>query len=327
MVKVAVGLLSGGLDSAIAAYLIHEQGYKIEAVNIDTGFISENSGKLQKLSEKLDINLKYVDVFNDYIHILEKPRFGFGKNMNPCIDCRILMYKRAAEIMEEKGADFIFTGEVLEQRPFSQTYLSLKKIEKESGLEGKIVRPLSAVFFPPTPPELDGRLNRSMFLAVKGRRRKLQNELASLWQLSEFNSPGGGCLLTDPGFSKRLKDWFQHEGKLSPLDRKVVELLKIGRHFRFSEDCRLVVGRNESENNKIQMEKADGRIIYIKDVPGPTALLLGNCEVFINDAVKIVTRYSDAREGERVKAVVENGKKSRTIPVVVSKKITYRMIK
>ncbi len=322
----AVGLLSGGLDSAIAAYLISEQGYKIKAVNVDTGFISEDLSKLDKLSKRFNIEIIKADVFDIYKKILINPRYGFGKNMNPCLDCRIIMYNAAKEIMIKENADFIFTGEVLGQRPFSQTYRALRLLDEKTELIGKVLRPLSAFYFPPTLVELSGKVKRSNLLAIKGRNRRIQLRLASIWNLTEFNSPGGGCLLTDPGFSKRLKDWFKNEGKNLSLTKNYAQLLKIGRHIRFNPHCRLIVGRNENENKQIEELQEMGYLIKVLNIPGPTALLIGNCNLYIGPASKIVARYSDAKDGEQVKISIESHSNSFILDMKVDKKIKYDMI-
>ncbi len=328
---IAVGLLSGGLDSAIAAYLIAEQGYRIIAVNIDTGFISEGRDTLMKLVKRFDMELVNVDIFDEYVNILKHPVYGFGKNMNPCLDCRLKMYAAAKRVMEEAGADFIFTGEVLEQRPFSQNYRSLKLLERESGLRGRLLRPLSALFFPPTFAELDGKIDRSKLLGIKGRSRKLQLSLAEKWGLTEFNSPGGGCLLTDPGFSRRLREWLKTEGGKGEITRESAQILRYGRHIRLSENCKLVVGRNEKENGYIEAYSQLGTLVKVSGIPGPTALLMGDCDDFLETAAKIVARYSDAKDGEEVVVIFEgtdatNKLNKRDMRIIVDKKIKYDMI-
>ncbi len=323
-----IGLLSGGLDSAIAVYLMKEQGVDIVGINIDTGFISEDLEKLEKLSERFNFRVERIDVFEEYKKILDNPRFGFGKNMNPCIDCRILMYRVAKKKMQEEKADFIFTGEVLGQRPFSQTLYAVKQIEEKSDTAGMVIRPLSAFYFRPTGVELSGRINRSKFLSIKGRNRKVQLKLAELWKLNEFNSPSGGCLLTDPGFSRKLKEWIRIAGGATNLTREMVEIMKIGRHIKLSDRSILVVGRNRSENSRL--EEMSGNYVTLKtmEFPGPTAIIFGDLtEREIRHASEIVARYSDAPAGGevRVKVMDQEGKNS-FVRIKVDKKLKYSII-
>src|SRR3990172_5077850 len=207
----ALALLSGGLDSTLAAKVILEQGIELEALNFLTVFCTcTNRGATclasQKAVETLGIPLKVFNISEEYLEIVKHPKHGYGSNMNPCIDCRIFIMKKTKAYMEKSGASFIVTGEVLGERPMSQRRDAMRLIEKEAGLEGVILRPLSAKLLPVTVPEKEGWVNRETLLAFQGRSRKPQMKLADHYGIHDYPSPAGGCLLTDPGFARRMKD-------------------------------------------------------------------------------------------------------------------------
>jgi tRNA-specific 2-thiouridylase len=296
----AIALLSGGLDSTLAARVIMEQGVELEALNFMTVFCTcTNRGATclasQKAVETLGIPLKVFNVSEEYLHVVKHPKHGYGSNMNPCIDCRIFMLKKAKAYMEESGANFIVTGEVLGQRPMSQRKDAMRLIEKEAGLEGFILRPLSAGALPTTIPEKEGWVERGKLLKFQGRSRKPQIELAECFNIHDYPCPAGGCLLTDPGFAKRMKDLMMNDPKFSLND---VHLLKMGRHFRFSHGVKLVVGRNEEENQKIQTFSQEKDILLkVSSFPGPLSLLRGKPdEGNIEKAAEITAHYSKARD-------------------------------
>ncbi|KPK42021.1 MAG: hypothetical protein AMJ78_03905 [Omnitrophica WOR_2 bacterium SM23_29] len=297
----AIGLLSGGLDSTLAAKLILEQGIEVEAINYLTVFCnctSKGSTYLasQRAAEQLNIPLKIIDVSEEYLEVIKKPKYGYGSGMNPCIDCRIFIFEKAKQYMEETGAKFIFTGEVLGQRPMSQRADVINIIERDSGLKGFIVRPLSAKLLPPTIPEEKGVVDRSKFLAISGRSRKLQLLLAKEFGIKDYPCASGGCLLTDKGFSRRMKDLIKYKPDFNLED---INLLKYGRHFRLSAEIKLVVGRNEQENNKISVLKREGDLIFSAEEPkGPISILRGasNGE-FITEAAAITARYAVGEKG------------------------------
>jgi tRNA-specific 2-thiouridylase len=218
--------------------------------------------------------IEYVlDITKDHWGMLRHPRYGYGKGMNPCIDCHALMVRKAAEWMEQEGIDFLFTGEVLGQRPFSQTKPSLRAVEKESGFLGRILRPLSALLLPETKPEQEGLVDRSRLLDISGRSRKRQMALAEEYGLNDYPTPAGGCLLTDPIFSIRLKELFSHSQE--PQMREV-ELLKVGRHFRLNPEIKCIIGRNKKENEFIETwAGAEDGWARVVGYPGPMALALG----------------------------------------------------
>jgi len=294
----AVALLSGGLDSTLAVKLMIEQGVDVKAVAIKTPFCDFDCGhgcgfRVKEVAEKLGVDLKTVYLGDEYLEMLKNPKHGYGSGMNPCIDCREMMFKVAKDYMQEIDAKFIVTGEVLEQRPMSQNPRALKIIAHESGLDGKVLRPLSAKHLEPTEAENTGLVRREELLSIKGRTRKTQIELAKQFGITDYPNSAGGCLLTDPQFAKRVEDLFEHVDKPTLND---TELLKIGRHFRISKDAKLIVGRNKDENDVISsLAMPDDVLLEAKDYKGPSALLRGSCdESVLALAGSIVHRYSDA---------------------------------
>jgi len=296
MAAKAVSLLSGGLDSILATKLVLEQGVELVGLNFVTLFCtctSKTSSCRASVSaaRQLGIPLKSINSSADFLKIVESPKHGYGSNMNPCIDCRIFMFKKAAEYMKECGASFVVTGEVLGERPMSQRLNAIRLIEKESGLRGFIVRPLSAKLFEPSIPEQKGWVDREKLLAIEGRSRKPQIELARNFGINDYPCPAGGCLLTDPGFAKRIKDLMDHGG----LTVGNVGLLKVGRHFRLSSMSKAVVGRNKNENEALIKKAQDGDTLFqAKGVPGPLVLLRGQAdEDSITATARLAARYSD----------------------------------
>lgn len=292
----AIALLSGGLDSTLAIKIILDQDIEVIAVNFTTPFClcnRKNGCKhiAKRIADNFDIRLKMFSVSDEYLEIVRSPKYGYGKNFNPCIDCRILMYRKAAMFMKEVGATFVITGEVLGQRPMSQYKAALNIIEKESGLKRLILRPLSAKLLPPTIPEEKGWVDRNRLLDICGRSRKSQMHLAKEYDVHDYSCPAGGCLLTDHGFSRRMKDLLEHEG----LSMGEINLLKVGRHFRINSAAKLVVGRNEEENKKLLTLAKEGDICFYPIVnKGPTAIGRGcfGKENFFS-ACRIVARYCD----------------------------------
>jgi tRNA U34 2-thiouridine synthase MnmA/TrmU len=289
MVK-AVVLYSGGLDSRLALEIIKEWSVIVYPLHI-----------LHKLISSPQIHmvdgLKTVDVTEEFAQIVQKPEYGYGKNLNPCIDCRILMLKKAKEYMEDLGADFIATGEVLDQRQMSQRLDTLMLIEKKAGLEGLVVRPLSGGLLPPTIPEKKGLIEHKQLMTIRGRSRRLTLDIAKNMNVTEYLSPSGGCLLTDPGFCRRLADVLRFKEKIGAFD---VDLLKMGRHFRIAPDAKLIVGRNEEENQKIE-ELAENEyiLLFVPDTGSPNAILLGD-KKHVKTAAGITARYSDKKKESKV---------------------------
>ncbi|MCX5711231.1 MAG: hypothetical protein NT060_04680 [Candidatus Omnitrophica bacterium] len=295
----AIALISGGLDSTLAAKLTKDLGIELVAFNTISPFCLCNqrssSGCVHgagKVAKELGIKLISVNVSEEFIEIVRKPKHGYGSNMNPCIDCRILLFKKAKIAMEQEGASFVITGEVLGQRPMSQKLKTMQLIERESELEGFVVRPLSAQVLEPTIPEKNGWIPRDKLLAINGRSRKGQFALAKEFAIFDYPCPSGGCLLTDPEFSRRLKDVMLHD----ELTLDGVILLKLGRHFRLSKGVKLVVGRNESENGLLESAGREGDwLLYPKDdLAGPTALLRGgSTQDLIDLSGRITAHYCD----------------------------------
>ncbi|MCJ7560562.1 hypothetical protein MUO79_08090 [Candidatus Bathyarchaeota archaeon] len=292
----AVALLSGGLDSTLAVKLVLDQGIDVEAVNFVSPFCLCRKGGCGALevAKNLNIPLKTITVGEEYLRIVRKPKFGYGKNMNPCIDCRIFMLKKAKKYAEEIGASFIFTGEVLGQRPMSQHRKTLGIIEKEAGLKGKILRPLSAKLLPPTEVEKKGLVSRETLLGIEGRSRKKQIRLAQELKVTEYSCPGGGCLLTYREFTSKLKDLFEHKKRISLKD---VRLLKVGRHFRFGKN-KIIVGRNEAENGLLlQMKMTNDYCFEAQDTGSPITLLQGpKTRIAIKRAAELTVYYSDRKQ-------------------------------
>jgi tRNA U34 2-thiouridine synthase MnmA/TrmU len=290
----ALALFSGGLDSILAVKLMLEQGIDVEAINFVTPFfICEKIGVVE-IAKRLNIPLKVMKIGEEYFKILRKPKYGFGKNMNPCIDCRILMFKKAKDYAKKIKASFIFTGEVLDERPMSQNRKALYIIDKESGLEGKVLRPLSAKLLLETETEKKGWIDREKLLDIQGRQRKPQIELAKKFRIDIYPSPSGGCLLTYKEFSNKVKDLFEHKKKISIED---TDLLRIGRHFRFGKN-KIIVGRNEKENE--QLLKMKGKGDYYFEIPvfmGPITILQGpKTKQAVEKAAGLTVYYSDVKE-------------------------------
>lgn len=305
----AIALYSGGLDSTLAILLVQQQNIEITAITFlndfgcDGGDTSSCSKNPAPAAAQFGFTLKLCHLGEKFTQIVKKPRFGHGKNMNPCIDCRILMLREAGELMNMMGADFIITGEVLGQRPMSQRRDSFPVIDRESGLKGHIVRPLSAKLLPITIPEEKGIIQRDRLLGLSGRTRKPQIALAEKFGLKEYPAPAGGCLLTDPIYSHRLQDLLRAIPDPSPDD---LSLLRIGRHFRVSETCKIIVGRNERENGQIELAKKPGDLLmFLKETPGPIVLVQGaDAKKFIETGASLCARYSDAKHLPEVQVCV-----------------------
>lgn len=308
----AIGLVSGGLDGILAVRLIEGQGIEVVPVYFYFPFLRQNKPLICMI----------VDISEDFIRLLKKPRYGYGSNMNPCIDCRILMLRKAKELMPELGASFVLTGEVLGQRPMSQNKQSLLDIERDSGLEGLLLRPLSARLLPETIPEQNGWVDRNKLLDLNGRSRKQQLALAEKFNITDYFKTGGGCLLTEKLFVNKLKDLI----KYNEFNISSIELLKIGRHFRLSDKAKLIVGRDKRENEQLfkiagfhneilrplplrcaqgQGPQDDGsensptsHLFKTIDIPGPVGLGRGIFdEALIRLCAGIICYYSD-RDGQ-----------------------------
>ena len=303
MNKKAVALLSGGLDSTLAIKLMLDQGIEVHALNFLTIFCTCTSKgcrhQATKAAEEFKVPIKVMNITEEYMEVVKNPKHPRGRNMNPCIDCRIFTFKKAREFMEEIGASFVITGEVLGQRPMSQRKQAIMTIEKESGLEGLIVRPLSAKFFEPTMPEKEGMVDRDRLLDISGRRRNQQMALAKEFNINDYPCPAGGCLLTDKGFSARLKDLLKYSPGYDITD---LHLLKIGRHFRISDSLKFIVGRDGKENERLMTFSKDGDFIFdALDIPSPVglgrrgrSLTAPYTQEDIDLIASILARYSDS---------------------------------
>lgn len=297
-----LGLCSGGLDSSLAGLVLREQGVEVEWVTFETPFFS--AAKARKASRLTGIPLTVLPIFPEYIEMLRNPRAGYGKRMNPCMDCHALMFRAAGRLMRERGFDFLFSGEVLGQRPMSQTKPSLHYVEKHSGMAGYILRPLSAKLLPETVPEREGLVDRERLLGISGRGRKDQIALARTFGLTDYPAPAGGCLLTDKGFSARLRDLFEHQPAFTESD---VHLLKHGRHLRLNPRAKLIVGRTERDNESILRHRTRERdtVLDVRDYPSPIGLLQGTVDgEDIAAAASVCVGYSKAPRGVDVDVVV-----------------------
>ena len=308
--KKVVALLSGGLDSQLAVRMMQKQGFEVSAVAIKTPFCDFDCGRgcgfeIRERADDLDVNLKTVYLGDEYIEMLKNPKYGRGAGFNPCIDCRAMMFGAAKDRMREIGAEFVISGEVLGQRPMSQHGPALRTIEKESHLEGKIVRPLSAGLLPRTDPERDGLIRRKDMGTIRGRTRRAQLQMAKEYGIEDPPNAGGGCLLTDPRFGAKTKDLFDHTETPTIND---IDLLKVGRHFRLDEVTKIAVGRNKNENDIIESIALPGdTILQARDHVGPVCILRtdngGGAPSAQNDhhntrlAAAITLRYSDAPKG------------------------------
>lgn len=292
----ALALLSGGLDSIMAAKMILDQGIEVAAVNFVSPFClcgKSGCGSL-KVSQQLNIPLKVINVGEEYLRIIKNPKHGYGRNMNPCIDCRIFMIRKAKEYAKEIGASFIFTGEVLGERPMSQHRKALETIEKEADLAGKILRPLSAKLLPETEAEKKRWIKREELLDIKGRSRKKQFALAEHYGINDYPCPSGGCLLTYKEFADKVRDLFRYNKRATMKD---IPLLKVGRHFRYGRN-KIIVGRSEDENKQLlKLKKIADYFFEVPSCGSPITLLQGpKHRKAIEKAASLTARYSDTKD-------------------------------
>lgn len=311
----AVSLFSGGLDSQLAALLVKQQGITVIGVNFTTPFFAAKQATLDA-AEALGIELITKDISREYKDIvLTNPVYGYGKHMNPCIDCHAFMIKNARRIMDETRASFLITGEVLGQRPMSQNRSALQVVEKLSGQQGLILRPLSALLLEPTIPEIQGWIDRSKLLDISGRSRKRQMELAAQYDLHEYPSPAGGCLLTDENYSRRLKYLLSIKPEADTEDFRG---LNWGRHFAIGDNL-LIIGRNHNENQQLLSAAQPGDILFTAtEYPGPVAVLkTADTKPDLKYIAAIVARYGDGRDKSSVmmKLFYSDGSIMQTMPV------------
>lgn len=316
----AVALYSGGLDSTLAVLVMQKQGVEVTAITFLNHFGCDISDKSScskdpfAASEKFGFKVKLAHLSDKFLEIVKNPKYGHGKNMNPCVDCRILMLKEAKEFMNIIGADFLITGEVVGQRPMSQRKDCFPMIDKEADVKGIVVRPLSGKILTPTIAEEKGLIKRELMYDFNGRTRKPQMALAKELGLTEYPAPAGGCLLTEPNYSYKLKELLDHN---RDPDYKDINFLRVGRHFRFSDDCKIIVGRHKEDNNAIRaLLDPDDYIFKVEGVGSPTVVILGNAtDEAVSIAASLCARYSDAKKEPEVRVAVKKGEEKHYLTV------------
>jgi tRNA U34 2-thiouridine synthase MnmA/TrmU len=313
----ALALFSGGLDSIIAIKLIQSLEIQAEALYFSNPFHqspTETLHKIQQLASNLNLKLHIREFGEDYLRVIEHPRYNYGKQMNPCVDCRIYQLTEAKKMMAEIGASFLITGEVLDQRPHSQRRDALDIVERDSGLRGYVLRPLSAKHLRPTIPEENGWVDRNQLLDIKGRGRDQQIGLAKKYGITDYPSPAGGCLLTYREYGAKVKDLIQFEKGLS---LRSVNLLQTGRHLRLTPQVKIIVGKNETENKLLnQLARHNDVILELADFQGPTTLYQGPAEDrALELAAAITAGYSKAPSGEKARVIAARNFSQKTITV------------
>ena len=293
----ALAMISGGLDSILAAKVMKEQGVEVIGICFKSYFFGpENAIRMAK---QIDIPLEVVDFSEEHFKMVKKPKHGYGKNINPCIDCHAMMLNYTGKLLEKFNADFIITGEVLNQRPMSQTKVSLNIVKNESGYSEKILRPLCAKNLPPTEMELEGLVQREKLLNISGRSRKVQIELAKKYNIVDYPSPAGGCKLTEPNYSIRLKELLEHKGNI---EGRELHLLKLGRHFRVTEGAKIISTRTGEEFEEIKKYLDPKDIVFLaKDYKGSMAVIIGEPALKdIEFAARATARYSKGKDEPKV---------------------------
>jgi tRNA U34 2-thiouridine synthase MnmA/TrmU len=309
MTRKAVGLISGGLDSTVATQLMRDQGIEIQGLFFSMPWGCCDKEEAFRVARHFDIPMMVIKLNEDYLErVVKDPQYGYGTAMNPCVDCRIYMFRIAKQYMEQVGASFVYTGEVLGQRPMSQVKPRLQIIAEESGLVGRLLRPLSAKLLEPTLPEQEGVVDRGRLLDLCGRSRQAQMALADQYGITDYPQPAGGCLLTDQEFAKRVQDLLAHTEHPTLTD---MELLRIGRQFRLSPATKLIVGRNEQENEWLAGYAGRGGVLCRPSgFLGPSALLAGEVtEAARRQAAEAILCYTkpERRNGHRIECVEAGG--------------------
>ena len=310
----ALAMVSGGLDSILAARLIMDQGIEVIGICFKSAFFGPENAI--RMSEQIGMELKIVDFSPEHLEMVKSPKHGYGKNMNPCIDCHAMMMNYAGKLMKELDADFIITGEVLNQRPMSQNKASLDLVKRESGYEEYILRPLCALNLPPTKMEVDGLVDRERLMGISGRSRKVQMELAEKWGIKDYPSPAGGCKLTEPGYAARLKDQL---GYIKDSSLEDVEILKTGRHLRLDENTKIIATRNQEELKAlVPLIRKEDYVFDTLDCAGSTVILRGIAsEEAVEFAAAICARYSKEREKDSVRVKYRHPEESRYEMIMV----------
>jgi tRNA-specific 2-thiouridylase len=314
--KKSLVLFSGGLDSILAVKVLQNAGASVEAVHFLNPFHQNRDHSLvEKTAAALGIKLHLAELAQDYLGLIADPSHGYGRRMNPCIDCRIYQLKLAKEMMTATGASFLATGEVLDQRPNSQRRDALDIVERDSGVRGILLRPLSAQHLRPTIPELEGWVDRSKLLDIKGRGRNQQLKLADQYGITEFPAPAGGCLLTNEEYSKKVSDLLTHG---IALDLRQVQLLRNGRHLRLSERVKIIVGKDRRENEQLmKLASAADYLLELQEYQGPVTLYLGSeSESELELAASITAGYSKIPENQAtVNVTARKGSQVKTLSV------------
>lgn len=335
----AIGLLSGGLDSTLACAIMQKAGIEVVGLHCSTGFcLIDYRRKIQRKQDQekdlrnaalvsaaqIKIQIEIVDISKEYLDIVFKPKHGYGSSLNPCIDCRILMLKTAKNYAEQCQAKFVFTGEVLGQRPMSQHLRTMKMIEKECGLAGYLLRPLSAKLLDITVPEQSGWVNREHLYAIEGRSRKAQIKLAEEFNITDFPAPAGGCcVLVDKNYAKKFKDLAAYSSR-ETITWEQLTLLKVGRHLRIHPQLKVIVGREEAENNFLNRYASTNHLFKPARYPGATVLADGLIDENNEKVIASISAYySDARLHQSVEIVhtFDNTMKLLTVPPASAQEI------
>ncbi len=312
--KKALALFSGGLDSALAIAIIKEQNIDVLAIYIKMGFDSrkDTTSHLQKMCKQLGVEFEILDVGYEYIkEVLFTPKYGYGKNFNPCIDCHAFMFRQTSYLLKKYNADFMISGEVLAQRPMSQNKIALSKVATISGAQNFIVRPLSARLLEPSYPELQGWVDREKLYGISGRSRSQQESLAKKFKILDYPSSAGGCLLTQTQFSHILRDFVKYD----TLEKYDVDILKFGRHLRLSDSAKLIIGRNKEDNERLQNAQNEcikhtntskfNSIVILDTVGGYSLISKGANADDIELACKIIITYAKSQPNKSYKLQVE----------------------
>ena len=322
----ALGLISGGLDSSLAAMALMRQGIEVTGISFVTPFF--NADKAKQAAKAIGHPLIIENISDIHLQMVKTPKYGYGRNMNPCIDCHALMFQLAGERMLRDGFDFLFSGEVLGQRPMSQNANALKSVANLSGFSDRVLRPLSAKLLPITPIEESGLVVREQLLDLQGRSRKPQQALAKEWGLHDYPGSGGGCLLTEEGFSNQLRDLFDHHPEAAVTD---VELLKIGRQFRLSATAKLILGRHRTDNEALLQQTNPGQIkLRCQNFSGPLGVFCGDgVDKELDTAAAIVASYGKGKNEAEVDVlcIADSGefvRRVKPLPREISRKLLLR---
>ncbi len=302
-IHIALALFSGGLDSLLAVKVIQDQGIKVIPVCFESPFFS--CKKAIQSAKQYNLYVNVIPLEQDYLEMIQNPKYGYGKNFNPCIDCHAFMFSKLGDMMEKFSADFLISGEVLGQRPMSQQLNGMNAVAKLSGYKDLIVRPLSQKLLQDTKPIREGWVDKELLLELRGRSRTPQIELAEKFGIIEYPTPAGGCLLTDPGYSKRLTDLKQHD----MFANGFITFLNVGRHFRLDDSTKLIIGRNQNDNEYMEKliensAKQGNIVLKARDIPGPIGIVQSRDEIVSKEILKlaaeILVRYLSKVNDEAV---------------------------